>query len=193
MARSCLCAYHSIDPNPSATGRHPGNDRANERTDEDVEGGLLALSGVPVCLSVDRLRPNSKGARAPAPCASTWEEVQPGAASAFITRQGLFETLGRTGASPVRFARRSPALCAGERAERGCPGVNAQRTRPARQKMEIGGMARTKDNVHSAGARPMDIVISPQSRQGCGRAGGFPPGPILVNLIRDYNRKKDRA
>ena len=148
------------------------------------------MSGVPVCLSVDRLGPNSKGARAPAPCASTWEEVQPGASSAFITRQGLFETLGRTGASPVRFARRSPALCAGERAERGCPGVNAQRTRPARQKMEIGGMARTKDNVHSAGARPMDIVISPQSRQGCSRAGGFPPGPILV---RDYNRKKDRA
>ncbi len=55
VARSCLCAYHSTDPNPSpsATGRHPGNDRANERTDEDVEGGLLALSGVPVCLSVD--------------------------------------------------------------------------------------------------------------------------------------------
>ena len=165
MARSCLCAYHSIDPNPSATGRHPGNDRANERTDEYVEEGLLALSGVPVCLSVD---------------SPVRLDVGGGAASALITRQGLFETLGRTGASPVRFARRSPALCAGERAQRGCPGVNAQRTRPARQKMEIGGMARTKDNVHSAGARPMDIVISPQSRQGCGRAGGFPPGPILV-------------
>ncbi len=111
-----------------------------------------------------RPRSNSKGARAPAPCASTWEAVQSGAASAFITRQGQRQTLGRTGASPVRFVRRSPALGAGERAERGCRGVNAQRTRPARQKMVSGAMAQTKDQAWR-----------PHGRQGSCRAGGVPP------------------
>ncbi len=171
-----------------------------------------------------RPRSNSKGARAPAPCASTWEAVQSGAASAFITRQGQRQilgrtgaspvrlvrrfpalgaggraergwrgvnaqrgrpsrqgvqsgaasafitrqgqrkTLGRTGVSPVRFVRRSPALGAGERAERGCRGVNAQRTRPARQKMVSGAMAQTKDKAWR-----------PHGRQGSCRAGGVPP------------------
>ena len=90
--------------------------------------------------------------------------VQSGAASAFITRQGQRKTLGRTGVSPVRFVRRSPALGAGERAERGCRGVNAQRTRPARQKMVSGAMAQTKDKAWR-----------PHGRQGSCRAGGVPP------------------
>ncbi len=214
-AQSCLHAYHSTDREPSAHGRQPVRFGALPRLAResawpgaasapitrstqirarpvDIQATIAPTSGLMRMLRAVcwRCRGCLCAYRSTAPCASTGEGVQPGAASALITRRGLFETLGRTGASPVRFARRSPALCAGERAGRGCPGVNAQRTRPARQKMEIGGMARTKDNVHSAGARPMDIVISPQSRQGCGRAGGFPPGPILV---RDYSRKKDRA